>query len=162
MTLDQARAILDAHLAGSRTLRYADWAVAGQVIGDHYSDHPELLGPVRLTHDAASRPRTRDETTSGGSEPGGAVGSVLVQKLPGPVSSYYIDLDPISGSAALYRTVDSDGAGEDMGAPNAGTFDHASQVRLEMRRIDAARGEAQRATLVAINKRNSEIWGGAT
>lgn len=53
MHIDQARAIINAS-TGANPPPYADWVTAGQVIHRYYSDHPTLMRPSRLTHDAAT------------------------------------------------------------------------------------------------------------
>ena len=103
--------------------------------GEYYLARWRERGSPMMTYDVvfngatSSDPQNDGTTTNGGSNTGGAVGSVLVQKLPGPVTSYYIDLDPDTGSAALYRTIDADGVGEGMAAPGAAPRRSIAQLR---------------------------------
>jgi hypothetical protein len=105
-----------------------------------------------------AKPYLRDEPlplpggnniTEGGSAPDSrAVGSRLVTRLPGPASSYFISLDPETGQAALFQTVDADGA-MDPG------FVADAAVVAGRRKTEQGRA---RSILTSINTANRKFW----
>jgi hypothetical protein len=92
--------------------------------------------------------------TEGGTKPGSKVGAKIVSLLDGPVSSYFVDIDPDSGRACLYQTVDSDDL-LDPGSLNEGggmTGDSMARVRNNDRAW-------MRNRLAAINAANRRYYG---
>lgn len=114
-----------------------------------------IHGLDEFTGRTAVDPESTGSTTSGGSDPGSAVGPRIVARLPGPTTAYSIGTDG-DGSTVLWCSLDVDGVGQAMGGDTARggvTFDHkATRSRM------APNYAVQKNTLAEINRRNREAW----
>ena len=162
MSLRRARALLRDKPGSIESFgqQFVDRAEAAATLADHYREHPEELRQVRTADAWLARPKIegggsdiepadpRDPSSGnfGAQHAKARPGATLVQVLPGDVSAYFVAADG-QGRACLYRTVESDGAGD----PGKITGD-------QRRRIVAADTMRSRTTLQSINERNRAAW----